>query len=132
MSEEKKRPYWLDEQDDGRTIADMSGVKRRNLLFPHRYEDEVVTARGEAGPEADEAPPDEAPARKEKNRVVEADGRIMDEAEANDFRPWEERSMNKEETGAWILGAMAAGLSLVGIFIVAGGLLILLLIWLWT
>ena len=40
MSEEKKRPYWLDEDDDGRTIVDMSGVRRRNLLFPQRFEDE--------------------------------------------------------------------------------------------
>ena len=128
MAEENKRPYWLDDDDDGRTIADMSGVRRRNLLFPHRFEDEMMTSRED---EAEEETMLEMPV-KEKNRVVEENGRIMDEAEANNYRPWEEKSLDREETGAWILGATAAGLMLVGIFIVAGWLLIQLMLWAWS
>ena len=125
MSEEKKRPYWLDEDDDGRTIVDMSGVRRRNLLFPQRVEDEVVSA-----PETEEKEPETK--EREKNRVVEENGQIMDEAEANGYRPWEERGMSRQETRSFILGATAAGLLLVGIFIAAGGLLIKLMLWAWT
>ena len=119
MADNSKRPYWLDEDDDGRTIADMSGVKRRNLFMPNRFEDDVVTGS-------------ESPEKREKNRVVEENGLIMDEAEMRDYRPWEERNLNKEETRSWIFSATAAGLMLVGIFIAAGWLFIHFLIWIWS
>ncbi|MBR1757902.1 MAG: hypothetical protein IJ744_04135 [Lachnospiraceae bacterium] len=123
---EEKRPYWLSDDDDGRTIVDMSGVKHRNMFLPHRFEDEIVSAREEDLSEAKEKP------EREKNRVVEENGQIMDEAEARGFRPWEERSLNKEETRSFIFGATTAGLFLVGIFIAAGWLFIQFLLWVWS
>ena len=126
----EKRPYWLADDDDGRTIADMSGVRRRNILIPHPFPDGEEAAAPD-DPEPSAAGQAEAPVRT-KNRVVEQDGRIMDEAEAVGFRPWEERSADKEETRGAILGALGAGMLLVGIFIVAGGLLIALMLWAWT
>ncbi|MBQ6425195.1 MAG: hypothetical protein IJJ92_00125 [Clostridia bacterium] len=126
MTKDGKRPDWLSDDDDGRTIADMSGVRRRNLWIPHRFHDD-------APPSRDEEASDDAPEPEHKrNRVVEENGQIMDEAEAKNFRPWEERKLNREETRSYIFGATAAGLLLVGIFIAAGWLLIHLLIWMWS
>ena len=104
----------------------MNGLRRRNLLFPHRLiDEELVSKDNEEFSEIDELAGD-------RNRVVEDNGQIMDEAEANNLRPWEETKLNKKETRSFIFGATAAGLLLVGIFIFAGWLLIHLLLWLWA
>lgn len=126
MTKDGKRPNWLSDDDDGRTIADMSGVRRRNLLIPHRYHDEAPQSCDKENPD------DAGEPEHHSNRVVEENGQIMDEAETKGFRPWEERNMNKQETRSYVLGATAAGLLLVGIFIAAGWLLIHLLIWIWS
>ncbi len=126
MAKEEKRPRWLSGDDDGRTIADMNGLRRRNLLFPHRLiDEELVSKDNEEFSEIDEL-------ARDRNRVVEDNGQIMDEAEANNLRSWEETKLNKKETRSFIFGATAAGLLLVGIFIFAGWLLIHLLLWLWA
>ncbi len=126
MAKEEKRPRWLSDNDDGRTIADMSGIRRRNLLFPHQLIDEaLVSKNNEELSKTDEW-------KRDRNRVIDNNGQIMDEAEANSLRPWEETKLNKKETRSFIFGATVAGLILVGIFIFAGWLLIHLLLWLWA
>ena len=88
---------WVYDDDDGRTIVDMSGVERRNLLIP-RF------------PKGDEpSEPKEAFAG--------------DEAPRQD-RPWEDRSLSKSETRSFIFGTLSAGLLLVLIFILGGAALI--------
>ena len=114
----KENGKWVYDDDDGRTIADMSGVRHRNIMMPNRYDDEVAEV-----PESHEA--DDEP------MFVEENGVIMEPGEAGNFRPWEQRE-TKQETRAWILGAMSAGLLLVLIFILAGALIISLMIWAWT
>ena len=132
MAKDEKRPYWLADDDDGRTIVDMSGLEHKNLLFPRRPLRDEEEVPGEAYEAAEEAAPKRRGRR--KNRVVEEDGLIMDEAEAAGYRPWEQSSdgLDKKELRSFILGATAAGLLLVTIFIAAGGLLIKFLIWIWT
>ncbi len=96
MSRKKNGKY---EDDDGRTVADMSGVERR-YLFGF------------------------APFRKSPDRKGGED-------EAQDDRPWEDKSLSREETGHFILGALGAGLLIVLIFIGAAALFLLLLLLLW-
>ncbi len=110
MSGRKKKPYWLKDDDDGRTIADMSGVGRRNLLFPEPL-------RGIKRP---------------GDRAAGQEGKITDEDEASSYRPWENRDEDKRETRQWIFSATLAGLLLVAIFIAAGWLVIQLMLWAWT
>lgn len=89
----KKQVY---EDDDGRTIADMSGVSRPNLLFPH------LPPR-ESGPKV--LPQPEPPAEE---------------------RPWEEHEFTPEERRWYILGAIKAGLLIALAFGVGLGLIVLL------
>jgi len=140
--EKKKRIY---DDDDGRTIADMSGVRRRNLFMPNRYDDEVSEPiepfRREEGDESGSGEPavnaepitggGSASASSAGPEYVEEDGVIMEPGEAGKFRPWEQRE-TKGENAAWVLGALSAGLLLVLIFIVAGAIVIGLMLWAWT
>ena len=89
------------QDDDGRTIADMSGVERRSLFGF-------------------------APVRRELDGKRDAA-----EQDDGDDRPWEERSLNREETGHFILGALGAGLLIALIFIGAAAIFITLLLLFW-
>lgn len=84
------------EDDDGRVIADMSGLFR-----PGR-------------PDSRESRPPE-PMEQEREE-----------------RPWEDTGMSREDRRAYIWAAMKAALSMAAIYIVAFGLLIALMIWLWN
>ena len=115
---DKKKKARTEDYDDGRTIADMSLVTRRNLLIPQPFE------RIER---------EERTAPVKRPEFVEENGTVMEPEESGKERPWEvSRSLDRKETGAYILGALAAGLSLVLIFILAGGLLILFLLGVWS
>lgn len=93
----RKRKIYDD--DDGRTIADMSGVSRPQLFTVRRIEDE----------ESKPGVPEEA-----------------------DDRPWEDKSLSKKERSWFILGALKAAL-LIGLAFVAGlGLVIWLILALYT
>lgn len=54
-----------------------------------------------------------------------------DESNSQD-RPWEDNSLSKSERRMYILGALRAGLLVALAYIIGLGLLIALLIWLWT
>ena len=96
----KERIY---EDDDGRTIADMSGIEPQPMLVPriHRRRDR-------------------------------ADFREPDAPEAND-RPWDTSGeLSREERNAAIGGALKAGLLIGGVFLAAGALAILAMQALWS
>lgn len=95
----KKKVY---DDDDGRTIADMSGIGSQPMFLPR-----VPGAQ--------------------RGRPAEQPG-----AEPADDRPWEDSSMSREDRRMYILGALKAGLLIALVFIVGLGLLILLLLWLWN
>ena len=113
MAGRKKRPYWLNDDDDGRTIADMSGVSRRNLLFPEPFRNVNDGKR-------------------RKDSVTGQEGNMREEDETASYRPWENRDEDKRETRQWIFSATLAGLLLVAVFIAAGWLVIQLMLWAWT
>ena len=99
----------LPEEDDGRQIADMSGVGRPNLLVPNFSKNSISDAANrDTLPESGQQPvPD---------------------------RPWEQGmdELNPTERRMYILGAMKASM-LVGLAYVSGlGAVILLLLWLWS
>ena len=89
------------EDDDGRVIADMSGLSRPTLFRPGR-------------PDSRESRPPEPmePKREE--------------------RPWEDTGMSREDRRAYIWAALKAALVMAAIYIAAFGLVIALMIWLWT
>ena len=126
MSEKgnNKKPGLFDGADDGRTIADMSLVTRRNLLFPHRFEDSGRVSSENTEKEVSVDPPS----------FIEENGKIMEPGEGGKERPWKKKryELSNKETRTYIFSAMAAGLFLVLLFIGAGWLLIQLLLWLWT
>ena len=92
------------DDDDGRTIADMSGLAPQPLLIPGRP----------AGRKRKPAPPEEP-----------------DHAPSD--RPWEEEQdlLSKEDRRLYILGALKAALLIALVFIVGLGLAIALLVLLW-
>lgn len=94
----KKRVY---EDDDGRTIADMSGVSRPNLMS--------FRPMG-----AEETPQPAAP----KEEAPKAD------------RPWEKdkNAMTREERNAYVWGALKASLLVGAAYVLGFGLFILLII----
>lgn len=101
----KKREY---DDDDGRTIADMSDIGRQPMW---------LARRPQSG---------ERPARRMGEDPDARDGQRQ-------ARPWEDQStLSKEERRLYILGAVKAGLLIALFFIVGLGLLILLLLFLWT
>ncbi len=99
MKRRRARPF---EEDDGRTIADMSGISRQPLLFPRmpgrpgRPEQDVG-----AGP-----PPAQPPAPAP--------------------RPWEQDGLTKQEQLLYMLGAVKAALLVGGVFAAGLGLVVLL------
>lgn len=98
----------LPEEDDGRQIADMSGIESPNLFIPRfgRNSASDTTHHG-APPEPGQQP-------------------VSD-------RPWEQgmNDLSPKERRMYILGAMKASM-LIGLVYVGGlGAVILLLLWLW-
>lgn len=91
----KKRVY---DDDDGRTVADMSGVERPNL-FGFRMPPSLQEARSGR---AQEAPPSD--------------------------RPWESTELSPAERRAVIWGAMGAGALIALTFILAAAAVILLIL----
>ena len=91
------------EDDDGRTVADMSGIEPQPLLVPRIH--------------------------KRRDR---ADFREPDAPDAND-RPWDTSGeLSREERNAAISGALKAGLLIGGVFLAAGALAILAMQALWS
>lgn len=101
------------DDDDGRTIADMSGIDRPGLFFPRKVGGLRANERESFAAGSAENPQDGTGRQK--------------------MRPWEENaSLNKEERRMYIWGALKAAL-LIGLAFVAGlGLLVALLLFLWT
>ncbi len=93
----KRKNY---DDDDGRTIADMSGVSRPQLF----------TARRDKSEAARPAVPEE---------------------DAGD-RPWEDKSLSKQERWWFIFGALKAALLIALAFIAGLGLVIWLILALYT
>ena len=90
-------------EDDGRTVADMSGIEPQPMLIPR--------------------------IRKRRDR---ADFREPDAPAAND-RPWDTSGeLSREERNAAIGGALKAGLLIGGVFLIAGALAILAMQALWS
>ena len=91
------------EDDDGRTVADMSGIEPQPMLIPRILK-----------------------------RADRADFREPDAPEAND-RPWDTSGeLSREERNAAIGGALKAGLLIGGVFLAAGALAILAMQALWS
>ena len=91
------------EDDDGRTVADMSGIEPQPMLIPRIY--------------------------KRRDR---ADFREPDALDAND-RPWDTSGeLNREERNAAIGGALKAGLLIGLTFLVAGALAIIAMQTMWS
>lgn len=96
MSMGRKRSY---EDDDGRTIADMSGVSRQPVFLP----------RLPGRPRAANAPAPPA-------------------ARGEQSRPWEETGLSKKEQLWYMLGALKAALLIALAFIGGLGLVVLLFV----
>ena len=91
------------EDDDGRTVADMSGLEPQPMLIPRIY--------------------------KRRDR---ADFREPDAPDAND-RPWDTSGeLSHEERNAAIGGALKAGLLIGLTFLVAGALAIIAMQTMWS
>jgi hypothetical protein len=88
------------DDDDGRTVADMSGVERPggSLLFP-RFP--------------------------EKEKTVPSENET-----ASGEKPWENGEMSKEERRSFVLGAMSASALIAGVFIAAGAIFIAIIVFL--
>ena len=90
-------------EDDGRTVADMSGIEPQPMLIPRI-----------------------------RKRADRADFREPDAPKAND-RPWDTSGeLSREERNAAIGGALKAGLLIGGVFLIAGALAILAMQALWS
>lgn len=100
----KKYQKNQDEEDDGRTVADMSDVQRSSFLGGWR-------------PVGDRAIP-------EKRETPE-------ESQSRTRRPWEDDSLTKEERRMYVLGAMKAALLIGMVYLIGGGVLIALLLAWW-
>lgn len=100
----KKYQKNQDEEDDGRTVADMSDVQRSTFLGGWR------PIGGNAVPEKQER---------------------SDDDQSSKRRPWEDDSLTKEERRMYVFGAMKAALLIGMVYLVGGGLLIALLLALW-
>ena len=99
----RKRVY---DDDDGRTIADMSGLERPRLIVP-RHWDNVRRPAAAPPPE----PVEETPSR-----------------------PWEQGQdeLSAEDRRVYILAAVRAALLIGGVYILGAVLLILAMLALWT
>lgn len=100
----------LPEEDDGRQIADMSGIERPHLFMPRFGQN----SRSDAVHHGTPPEPGQQP--------------------APNHRPWEQgmNDLSPKERRMYILGAMKASM-LIGLVYVGGlGAVILLLLWLWS
>ena len=91
----KQKKY---DDDDGRTIADMSDIEPMPLLVP------------KFGVNKEKKPPEPSP----------------EEKKTEDERPWEDKGMSKNDRRTIVLGAMGATALIAGIFIAAGAAFIAL------
>ena len=91
------------DDDDGRTIADMSGLSQQPLWIPR-----LPSGRKEPAPRPEEPDREDRPWEKDRNTV------------------------SKEEKRWYVLGALKAALLIALVFIVGLGACIALLIWLWS
>lgn len=100
-------------EDDGRVIADMSGIERPRLLLPGR--------RGRAEGLSEEGRAGDSRGRNAGEDRVSGEGRV----------PAEDR-MPAEDRRAYIFGAMGAAFVIGLIFLAAAAVAILVMILLWT
>ncbi|MDO5425561.1 MAG: hypothetical protein Q4F41_17755 [Eubacteriales bacterium] len=100
MMGRKKREY---DDDDGRTIVDMSQVSKPHLYRP---------------------PTPLNPVREEKPAETEQP--------QQEERPWEDTSLSKTERRMYVLGALKSALLIGLVYVVGLGLVILGLIKLWS
>lgn len=95
--------------DDGRTVADMSGVERRNLFLfrDPRLESRERDQRSEAGDAENGAPAE---------------------------RPWEEGAdgLSKADTRRTVVAAIGAALLVASVFLVVFAIVIFIMIKAWT
>lgn len=96
-----------DFEDDGRTIADMSGLERQNLFFPKPRR---------------RRPPAAAPAPQQREPEEDSGGGPV---------PWQS-SLTPEERRISIMAAIHASLLVAFVYIIGLGAVILLLLWLWA
>ena len=99
----RRRVY---DDDDGRTIADMSGLERPRLIVPRHWDNMSKPTAAPTPEQEEEACP----------------------------RPWEPVAdeLSSEDRRVYILAAVGSGLLIGGIFILAAVLLILAMLALWT
>lgn len=95
-----RKPKKYDD-DDGRVIADMSGISRPGMFLP-----------GDADPVT--SSPMQEPKEEEEN-----------------LRPWEDSGMSKEDRRAYLWAALKSALLIGIIYLVAFGLIIAFLLWIW-
>lgn len=99
----RKRVY---DDDDGRTIADMSGLERPRLIVPRHWDNVRKPAAAPPPEPVEETPP----------------------------RPWEQGQdeLSAEDRRVYILAAVRAALLIGGVYILGAVLLILAMLALWT
>lgn len=95
-----RKPKKYDD-DDGRVIADMSGISRPGMFLP-----------GDSKPVPPSRPQEEE--EKEEN-----------------LRPWEDTGMSREDRRAYMWAALRSALLIGAIYLVAFALLIAFLLWIW-
>ncbi|MBM6897056.1 hypothetical protein H9X86_06690 [Pseudoflavonifractor capillosus] len=89
------------EDDDGRVIADMSGISRPGLILP-----------GDTA-----SKPQTQPQQPEERQ--------------EDLRPWEDSGMSREDRRAYVWAALKSALLIGIIYVVVFGLIIALMLWFW-
>ena len=87
----RKKQY---DDDDGRTVADMSGVERPSLFRIRPFASE-----------------EDKPISDENEEIQQS-------------RPWENSQFSKEERRSFVLGAMSASAVIAGVFIAAAAVVI--------
>ncbi len=96
----------LPDNDDGRTVADMSGLERPSLLGS------LVGGRA--------------------RDAIKRPGHAAQEERPRQDRPWEDAGLSREERRWYLLGALKAALLIAVVFIAGLGLFIALLLLLWN
>lgn len=109
-----------DAEDDGRTIADMSGVERPGLFRPGRPDD-AFRQNGSS------------PGRSSQERSVQSGFLRSGSPEERTDRPWEQPDvLTPQERRMYALGALKAALFIGLAFIVGLGAVILVMLLIWT
>ena len=105
------------EWDDGRTIADMSGIERPGLLMPRAKNRESSAEQGSTSFTEQEPYPEH---RETNEQAVQE-------------RPWENESeFTPRERRMYVLGALKAALLIALAFIVGLGAAVWIMIQVWT